>query len=35
MFPTYAQVKEFWTGYLKNVQVFWTDFYKDISNKKD
>ncbi len=35
MFPTYTQVKEFWTGYLKNVQTFWTDFYKDISNKKD
>ena len=35
MFPTYAQVKEFWTSYAANVQKFWTDLYKDVSKKQD
>jgi hypothetical protein len=33
MFPSYSQVKEFWTNYTANVQKFWEDFYKDLSKK--
>ena len=33
MFPSYSQVKEFWTNYTANVKKFWEDFYKDLSKK--
>jgi hypothetical protein len=28
--PTYAQVKEFWTGYFNNVQKFYKDWAEDV-----
>jgi len=37
-FPTYAQVKEFWSGYFNNVQKFYTDWAEDVQDtfkKKD
>jgi hypothetical protein len=30
--PTYAQVKEFWTGYNNQVQQFFKDWAKDVQN---
>ena len=29
-FPTYAQVKEFWTGYFNNVSKFMKDWQQDV-----
>ena len=37
-FPTYAQVKDFWTGYFDNVQKFYSDWSEDVQKtfkKKD
>ena len=38
-FPTYSQVKEFWSGYLGNVQKFYSDWSEDVkktfSKKQD
>lgn len=37
--PTYGQVKEFWNGYFKAVQKFYTDWAEDVkttfSKKED
>lgn len=30
-FPTYAQVKEFWTGYFNNMSKFVKDWQEDVS----
>jgi len=31
-FPTYSQVKEFWSGYFNNVQKFYKDWAEDVQN---
>ena len=29
-FPTYSEVKEFWTGFYSNVNKFWNDWSDDV-----